>query len=114
MSGSENRQLVALLHQVVSAAVPKASTVQKYGGTLFTQHPDEKHGLFCGIFSYKAHVQLSFALGAQLDDPDGLLEGNGKFRRHLNFRSLDDVDVESVQRLLKSAAQLQESVRRSS
>ncbi len=59
-------------------ALPKSSKVAKYGGTLYTLKPDLKKGQFCGVFPYKAHVQLSFAQGASLDDPDGLLEGGGK------------------------------------
>lgn len=106
MTESEKQNLVAFLCQTVLSVVPKASTVEKYGGTLFTLHPTEKEGQFCGVFSYKAHVQLSFARGAELDDPDGLLEGGGKFRRHLSFKNVDDVDSKSVQRFIKSAAKL--------
>ena len=106
MTESEKQNLVAWLHQQVLSAVPKATTVEKYGGTLFTLRPEEKEGQFCGVFACKAHVHLAFSRGVDLDDPQGLLEGGGKFRRHLNFRSADDVPAKDLRRFLKAAAKL--------
>ena len=70
MTETENRNLIERLDSLVMSAAPKAATVTKYGGTLYTLKPDEKEGQFCGVFPYKKHVQLSFALGVDLDDPD--------------------------------------------
>ena len=106
MTDAEKQNLIDLLDSLVMAAVPKSTKVPKYGGTLYTLKPDEKEGQFCGVFPYKAHVQLSFAQGASLDDPDGLLEGGGKYRRHLTFKSLDDVDANTVKRFCKAAVKL--------
>ena len=105
MTDAEKTNLINLLDTLVMSAVPKATRVAKYGGTLYTLKPEEKEGQFCGVFSYTSHVQLSFAHGASLDDPDGLLEGGGKFRRHLTFKSLDDVDAKVVKRFCKAAIQ---------
>ncbi|WP_145422348.1 DUF1801 domain-containing protein [Planctomycetes bacterium K23_9] len=66
--------------------------------------PDEKEGQFCGVFPCKAHIQSSFAKGSELDDPDGLLERVGKFRRHLTFKRLDDVDAKIVKRFVKASS----------
>ncbi|EMB17815.1 protein containing DUF1801 [Rhodopirellula europaea 6C] len=44
-----------------------------------------------------------FAQASSLDDSDGLLEGGGMFRRHLTYKSLDDVDAEIVKRFCKAA-----------
>ena len=106
MTDAEKENLINLLDSLVMAAVPRASKVTKYGGKLYTLKPDEKEGQFCGVFAYKAHVQLSFAQGASLDDPDGLLEGGGKFRRHLTYRCMDDVDPKVVQRFCRAAIKL--------
>ncbi|GAA4451589.1 DUF1801 domain-containing protein [Novipirellula rosea] len=95
-----------MLDSLVMAAVPKATKVAKYGGTLYTLKPDEKEGQFCGVFPYKTHVQLSFAKGNELADPDGLLEGGGKFRRHLTYKSLDDVDAKVVKRFTRGSSKL--------
>jgi uncharacterized protein YbjT (DUF2867 family) len=36
--------------------------------------------------AFKAHVDVGFFRGAELADPDGLLEGTGKFMRHVKLR----------------------------
>lgn len=106
MTDAEKKHLIELIDSLVMAAVPNASKVQKYGGTLYTLRPDEKEGQFCGIFAQKAHVHLAFSQGASLDDPDGVLLGGGKYRRHLNFYSLDEVDAKTVKRFCKASTKL--------
>jgi len=104
MNNDEKTALTAMLHKLILRAVPHAQTLSKYGGVLYTLKPDEKEGQFCGVFVLKAHVQRSFSNGATLDDPDGVLSGSGKYRRHLSFKTPDDVQPQVVTRLLKQAA----------
>lgn len=94
------------LEAFILSVVPQATTVNKYGGVLFTVHPEEKEGQFCGVFIYKQHVQLAFSLGAQLDDPHKLLAGSGKYRRHTNFTTLEDLDYAALEKLLLQAMKL--------
>lgn len=61
----------------------------KYGGLIFIKQGD----LLGGIFSYQNHLSLEFSKGAELDDPHGVLEGKGKFRRHLKFETFDDIST---------------------
>ncbi|MBB3205229.1 hypothetical protein FHS27_001029 [Rhodopirellula rubra] len=106
MTDAEKQNLIETLDALVMTAALKSTKIAKYGGTLYTLKPDEKEGPFCGVFPYKAHVQLSFAKGNELDDPNGLLEGKGKFRRHLTYKSLDEVDAKVVKRFVKAASKL--------
>lgn len=106
MNDSEKQNLTAWLDQLVLQAVPEATRVSKYGGTLYTLFPAEKERQFCGIFAYKAHVQLAIGRGPELDDPQQLLQGQGKTRRHINFTSETDTDERPIIQLLKSAARL--------
>ena len=39
---------------------------------------------------FTAHVNVGFFQGAGLRDPDGLLEGGGKFMRHVKLRARED------------------------
>ena len=59
-------------------------------------------------FSYlapqKAHVNLGFMYGADLPDPDGLLEGTGKLMRHIKIRSLDEVKRPAIKQLISDAS----------
>jgi len=94
------------LEAYIQHVVPKCQTVSKYGGRLFTLKPDEKEGQFCGVFVQKQNVQLSFSKGAEIADPKNLLLGSGKFRRHINFKSFDEVNEKDLKKLLVGAAKL--------
>src|SRR5690242_8006069 len=41
---------------------------------------------------FKAHVNVGFFLGAELDDPAGLLEGTGRRMRHVKVKPNVEVD----------------------
>jgi hypothetical protein len=41
--------------------------------------------------------------GAALRDPNGLLQGSGKFRRHVKLKSAGDVDPAALQQLIEAA-----------
>jgi len=101
--------LVALadeLEAFIQHVVPKCHSVSKYGGRLFTLKPEEKEGQFCGVFVQKQNVQLSFSKGAQVADPKKLLAGSGKFRRHINFKSIEEINENDLKKLLINAAKL--------
>lgn len=94
------------LESFIRSVVPKSTLVSKYGGTLFTLKPEEKEGQFCGVFVYKTHVQISFSKGAQLKDAKKLLSGSGKLRRHINLRSMDDINQKELKTLLRQSAKM--------
>ena len=94
------------LESFIQQTIPKCVPVKKYGGTLFTLHPDEKEGQFCGVFVQKKHVQVSFSRGAQLKDPKELLMGSGKLRRHINYPSIDNTGFADLKRLLVQASKI--------
>lgn len=58
---------------------------------------------FAYVDAFKGHVNVGFFLGAELADPDGLLEGAGKFMRHTKLRPERPVDDRAVTRLIESA-----------
>ena len=62
-----------------------------YGGIIFSLADD-----FGGIFVYKNHVSFEFSYGYKLDDPSKLLEGNGKYRRHLKIKSIEDLEIKKI------------------
>jgi len=55
------------------------------------------------VDAFTAHVNVGFFRGAALDDPDGLLEGTGKFMRHVKLRPGRDVDTAALERLIGAA-----------
>lgn len=58
---------------------------------------------FAYVGAFKAHVNVGFFRGAQLDDPAGLLEGTGKFMRHVKLRLGQEVDSAALRRLVDAA-----------
>jgi len=94
------------LEAYIRATVPECTSVSKYGGRLFTLKPEEKEGQFCGVFIYKAHVQISFSKGAHIKDENKLLSGSGKLRRHINFKTRDDMSSKDLRKLLLRASEL--------
>lgn len=83
---AERLALVLALRQAVHDLGSKTTEEVKYGGLLFSADQP-----FCGVFSYTAHVSLEFSQGAAMADPDGVLEGAGKGRRHIKFWTLQDL-----------------------
>jgi hypothetical protein len=53
--------------------------------------------------AFKAHVNVGFFHGAELADPDGLLEGTGKFMRHVKLGPGRQVDDAALRRLVHAA-----------
>ncbi len=55
---------------------------------------------FAYVGAFKAHVNVGFFRGAELDDPAGLLEGTGRFMRHVKLRPQQEVDSTALERLI--------------
>src|SRR6516165_2430162 len=58
---------------------------------------------FAYVNAFRAHVNVGFFRGAELADPEGLLEGNGKFMRHVKLRPEGEVDASTLMKLIESA-----------
>ena len=58
---------------------------------------------FAYVNAFSAHVNVGLFRGAEIADPDRLLEGNGKFMRHVKLRPEDDVDATALMRLIETA-----------
>lgn len=55
------------------------------------------------VNAFKAHVNVGFFLGAEIADPEGLLEGDGKFMRHVKLRPERAVDATALRKLIVAA-----------
>ncbi len=55
------------------------------------------------VNAYRAHVNVGFFRGAELPDPDGLLEGTGRFMRHVKLAPERSVDEPALRRLIEAA-----------
>src|SRR6266550_8150315 len=58
---------------------------------------------FAYVNAFRAHVNVGFFRGAELPDPNGLLEGTGKFMRHVKLRPEGEVDAAAFSKLINAA-----------
>ena len=58
---------------------------------------------FAYVNAFKAHVNVGFFRGADLADPEGLLQGSGKFMRHVKLGPERDVDDAALMKLIETA-----------
>jgi len=63
-------------------------------------------GLVCAIAPYWQHVNLMFARGVILPDPETLLQGSGKRARHVRLNSPADVHRQGIIDLLLAAVEI--------
>ncbi|MFK7803455.1 MAG: DUF1801 domain-containing protein [Anaerolineae bacterium] len=73
-----------------------------YGGVGF--FIGGKH--FGGAYPNKQHVNLAFSQGVELSDPKALLQGKGKYRRHLQLFSFDELEEKDAQEFVNQAIKL--------
>lgn len=55
------------------------------------------------VNAFTAHINVGFFRGAELADPKGLLEGTGKFMRHVKLGPGRDIDAAALRKLIEAA-----------
>jgi len=58
---------------------------------------------FAYVNAFRAHVNVGFFRGAEIADPEGLLEGSGKLMRHVKLGPGRDVDAAALTNLIEAA-----------
>lgn len=95
----EKAGILISIRESILEVCPNASEEIKYGGLVYIIDSD----LIAGIFIRKNHVSLEFGFGYKMSDPEHHLEGSGKYRRHLKFKSEHDLLNKNVEYFLKQA-----------
>ncbi len=72
---------------------------------LHDSHPTACVGdaAFAYVNAFTAHVNVGFFHGAELADPSGLLEGTGRFMRHVKLRPDRPVNAKALKELINTA-----------
>ncbi len=96
-------RITGQLDAMIAEMCPAAGRRAMYGGIVFMLNPGKHDSMVCGHFIYKKHVSLEFPKGYLLTDPDKVLVGSGKYRRHIKLYDLDDIESRSVRAMLKQA-----------
>jgi len=91
------------LLDMIRTIAPTATFRPMYGGTVIEMEAANPKTRVGGIFVYEAHVSLEFTHGAEFADPDGVLAGAGKKRRHIKLHRLSDVDAKNCAGFVRQA-----------
>jgi hypothetical protein len=94
------RETVAMLVELVRRNVPERTERIHHGVPWFWTHGKP----FCYVAVHTEHVNLGFRHGAQLDDPEHLLEGTGASMRHIKLIGPKAVPKTRLAKMIKQAA----------
>lgn len=89
----EKGEIIVSLREMILKISPDAQEEIKYGGVVFNVDGE----LVSGVFVRKKHVSLEFSFGMKMSDPEGYLEGSGKYRRHLKLMNDKDIISKNVE-----------------
>lgn len=103
MDAVTEQAMTDAMTEILLDCAPDAQLVPKYGGMLIEAVAGDPSTQVAGYFFYAHHMSLEFTHGAALDDPDGVLEGKGKYRRHIKASSVDMIAQKNCAGMLKQA-----------
>lgn len=96
------REARALLADVMPGITEVPWARQKIAG--YGVGPKKMSEHFCYLAPFKKHLNLGFFYGADLPDPQNLLEGAGKELRHIKIRSAEQLRQPAVRELVERAS----------
>lgn len=91
---SPQKEILSALRKLVLKTVPACKEKMMWGVPTFAD------GKFY-IVSLKDHVNIGFSVAGLSKDELAMFEGSGKTMRHLEIRSLGDIDAKKLARLIK-------------
>jgi len=94
----------ALRRQILATA--PAARERVYRGWHAIGYTDPVCGYFCAIFPRTTGVRLGFEFGALLDDPDGLLSGDGSQVRYVELAPGAPIPYTAIDALIRAALDL--------
>lgn len=96
---AKNQTIIRALRKFVKRTAPKLEESVKWGNGCWVKGKVP----IAYVYSDTDYVQFGFIRGSSLDDPKGLLEGNGQYVRHIKVRKSRDIDEKTFGALLRQA-----------
>ncbi len=90
-SSAKKSAIVEQCRSLFFSIHPSGSECIKYGGIMFSLEEE-----IAGVFAYKNHVSMEFGQGNAMNDPDEILEGSGKFRRHIKMEAIEQIEEKQL------------------
>jgi hypothetical protein len=99
----EMQAIERALRATIRGEVPDAVEQVDFGNKLIAFGRSMKmRGLLFAIIAHRTWVNLQLADGAELPDPDGVVEGTGRRIRHVKIRSVADASSQPVLDLIRA------------
>ena len=97
-------EILRSARRLILGTLPDVEERMKWGAPIYRMPSGQD---VCYLYGGKEHVNLGFLFGAQLDDPEGLLEGAGqKDSRHVRLDGPDLVHESAIVGFLQDSAKL--------
>lgn len=102
----ELRDIVLEIRNIVASVAPEATESQHSRG--FSYYYKERGGPVsagvCQIGIFQDHIRLGFIHGAFLADPEGLLVGEPKYKKHVRLYHYEQVPWEYLKQLIEASS----------
>jgi hypothetical protein len=110
----ELRDIVLEIRNIVASVAPDATESQHSRGFSYyykqrgSSHPNRISGPvsggICQIGIFSDHVRLGFIHGAFLPDPEGLLVGEPKYKKHMRIYHFEGAPWEYMRQLIEASS----------
>ena len=101
---AEQAGIVAQIRDIYEEVAPNITEKFIYDGIGFFLN-DNHIG---GVYANKKHVSVVFSRGNEMSDPGKLLEGGGKYRRHIKAFAGNDVASKNVRFFVEQRVALED------
>jgi len=105
LRGDWRADAVTSLRRVVDAAAPGAESSIKWAQPVWASN-----GPFAYVKAFGRSVNFGFWRGTELDDPTGILEGEGDRMKHLTLHEGDAIPAEALAGLVRQAVELNQEL----
>jgi hypothetical protein len=99
------REAFDRINGIINDVVPNVKSSIKWAQPVW----ESPEGPIIFLRSATKHLTLGFWRGAEMDDPHGVLEGDGDRMKHIKFKAIEDVDAEVVRSYVLQAVALNAS-----
>ena len=101
LGGDWRSETFARLREIVDTAAPEASSTIKWAQPVW-----DTNGPFAYVKAFRSSVNIGFWRGTQLDDPAGILDGEGERMKHLTLREGDPIPADELAAFVRQAVEL--------
>jgi hypothetical protein len=92
------------LREIVLKTLPEVQEQIDFPAKMIAYTYGQKYiEMVCTLIPSKKGLKLGFYKGADLPDPENLLDGNGKISRYVEIKKQEDIKTNALTTLLKEA-----------